>query len=61
MQKGGFAFQSTFREFVAYYGWLVTHHVNMAATADNCHKILTSAKLLGCKIENTKTSQILAC
>ena len=39
---------------MAYYGWLVTHHVNMVATVDNFHKILTSAKLHGYKIENTK-------
>ena len=54
MRKGGFAFRFTFREFIAYYGWLVTRHVNMAATADSCRKILTSAKLHGYEIGKTK-------
>ena len=54
MRKGGFAVRFTFREFIAYYSWLVTRHGNTAPTADSCRKILTSAKLYDYEIGKTR-------
>lgn len=54
MRRGGFAVRFTFREFIAYYGWLVTRHGNTAPTADSCRKILTSSKLHDYEIGKTK-------